>query len=500
MSTRRTLGLLLGVVLPAVGGCVAVAPVPWEPVNPWPTGPNASAAPNAVPATTAASPAGGFASEAVATTGPALPAASLLAPTATAAAPTLPPPEPALAVPADSPVPAAAPAAKGPDFKLRGRVEADAIAVNQSEKNKLLYGNFQNAVGFRRARIGVEGTVGPQTRWVAEWDFAGGDVSFKDLFIAVNHLPVVREVRVGHLAEPFSLEGQTRSVWFPFVERSPQFALDPARNWGVGVYSHTDDQRLVVQGGVFRSGTDNTGTDIGDGNDLAVTARVTGLPWYEGEGNSFRLLHVGGAVSQRYAKNDTVTFNQGPQSSLLQSGTDNGRVPFLPTIVIPATQNQLFNLQAALVLGPLSFQAEWTGTRVDQIGGGPVVFQGAYLLASYFLTGEHRDYNREFGTFWEPTVRCPFICTDGPGGIGRGPGAWELTARLAYVDFDSSKLQPGPDGLPVGNRLTTVTLGVNWYLYDNARIMFDYVHAVPVDPTFGSSTADTITVRSALFW
>jgi phosphate-selective porin len=75
-----------------------------------------------------------------------------------------------------------------------------------------------------------------------------------------------------------------------------------------------------------------------------------------------------------------------------------------------------------------------------------------------------------------------------------------LTTRLAYMDFDSKNLAPAANGLPVGNRLTTVTLGVNWYLNNNARLMFDYVHSVPVDPTFGSSTADTITIRSAIFW
>src|SRR5262249_2151671 len=152
------------------------------------------------------------------------------------------------------------------------------------------------------------------------------------------------------------------------------------RNWGVAVYSYTDNQRLFIQAGAFKSGTDNTGTDIGDGNDLAYTARVVGLPWYEESDDSFRLLHVGGAASQRYAKDNTVTFNQGPQSSLLQSGSDNPRTPYVPSVLIPANQYQLYNLQSALVLGPLSFQAEWTGTRVEQIGGGPVNLHGGYVF------------------------------------------------------------------------------------------------------------------------
>jgi phosphate-selective porin OprO and OprP len=501
-------GLALG-----AGGCAASPLVaehgvpPWEPPIPWTNTAAAPAKPErpvAIPKATADAGGSGFASEVEATVATVQPATLRApvpepAPVATPVPPpTIPPTEPVASPLLSAAV--AAPAPKDANIKLRGRIEADAIGVTQSEKSKLLYGNFENAVGFRRARIGAEGTVNDNTRWVGEFDFAGGLVNFKDMFIAVNHLPFNGEVRVGHIAEPFSLEGQTRSVWFPFTERSPQFSLDPARNWGVGVYTHTDDERWVFQVGGFKSGTsNNTGDDIGDGNDMAYDARVVWIPWYDDDGDRWRLLHIGGAISQRYAKNSTVTFNQGPQSNLLQSGTDNPVIPFLPKISIPATQNQLFNLQSALVLGPLSFQAEWSATRVDQIGGGPVNFQGAYVLASYFITGEHRNYNREFGTFWEPTVHSPFACMDGTGGI-RGTGAWELTARLAYINYDSPNLAPGPNGLPIGNKLSTVTVGVNWYLNDNARLMFDFVHAVPVDPTFGSTTADLFTVRTAIFW
>ncbi len=384
-------------------------------------------------------------------------------------------------------------------FKVRGRIEADEITGTQDRKDQLLYGNFGNVVGFRRARLGAEGDVGEQTRWVAEFDFAGGVVAFRDMYMAVNKLPWLREVRVGNMREPFSLEGYTSSRWFSFTERSPANALDPTRNWGVGFFSYSDDERIVVQAGAFRSGTNSTGTDVGDDNDMAFTGRLTGLPWYEENGDCVDLFHIGGAFSQRYAKNDVVTFQQGPQSSLLQTG-DNPLIPFVPNITVPANQSQLFNLQAALVLGPLSFQAEWEGTRIEQIGGGPVFLQGGYVFASYFITGEHREYDKQLGTFGETHVRSPFVCMEGEDNLARGPGAWELTARWAYLNFDSPNLALAPNGLKVGNSLTTLTLGVNWYLSNNARLMFNYVRAIPVDPNFGSSSADSFTIRTAIFW
>jgi phosphate-selective porin OprO/OprP len=263
-----------------------------------------------------------------------------------------------------------------PAIELRGRIQADAILVNQSEKNKEIIGNIQNATGFRRARLGAQGSVGEQVHWIAEFDFAGGEISFKNVFVGLSQLPLIKRVRVGHQVEPFSLEGYTSSNYFPFVERSPIDALDPDGNWGVLMLSYPDNQRATLMLGAFRSGTSNeSGNDIGDGNDMAYDVRVTGLPWYDLASEGRYLMHLGAAFSQRFPKNDVVMFNQGPQSSLL-NGSDNPGSPFIPTITIPASQYQLYNLDWALVLGALSFQAEWSAANVDQIGGGPVFLHG----------------------------------------------------------------------------------------------------------------------------
>jgi phosphate-selective porin OprO/OprP len=487
------------------GGCATPGVVPWEAPAPWKPNqtlsPQTAQPPVTPPAAPTPQPAATlqFASDVAnpaAATAPVSPEATK--PTAIAPAPVA---SPIAAQPVEGSGLESEPAKETsyPNIRLRGRIEPEMITVSQSQKSKELFGDFQNAVGFRRARLGAEGEASEMSRWVFEVDFAGGNVNLKDAFFAVNHLPLVREVRVGYIAEPFTLEGQTRSVWFPFTERSSSFVFDPTRRWGAAFYSYTDDQRLFVQGGAFKSGTTSDGNDVGDSNDMAYVARLVALPWFDDSNDSMHLLHVGGAISQVYPKDNKVTFNQGPQNNLLQSGSDNPRIDFVPTVSMTADQYQLFNLQAALVLGPLSFQAEWTGTHVDQTNGQPVNLGGWYVFGSYFLTGEHRAYNRQFGTFWEPTVRQPFLCKDGRSLAG-GPGAWEVAVRLAYLNFDSSNLPKLSTGLPSGTRQTTVTVGLNWYLNDNARIMFDWTHALVDYPPFGDSTADSINVRTAVFW
>jgi phosphate-selective porin OprO/OprP len=384
-----------------------------------------------------------------------------------------------------------------PDIKLRGRINTDAIFVGQSPQNQATLGSIPDATGFRRARLGAEGTVGPQVDWVAEFDFAGGAISFRDVYIGIDKLPLIRRIQYGHMLEPFSLEVLTSPNFFAFVECSPIAALDPNRNWGVLIMSYTENERATFQVGAFRSGTSNSsGDDFSGQNDMAYDVRATILPWYQDNGR--RLFTVGAAFSNRFPADNVVTINTGPQSNLLSVSEDPG-TPFIPKITVPANQQQLLNAEAALVLGSLSFQAEWSGTIIEQIGGGPVFLHGFYVYGSWFLTGENRSYLTKDGVFGNIHVRSPFLLLrEGPS-IIRGPGAWELTARFAYADFVSPNL-PLSKGLMQGAQEPELTVGVNWYLNDSTRLMFNYVFTVPVDPNAGPSTAQAFFLRAAIFW
>src|SRR5262249_14596669 len=231
-------------------------------------------------------------------------------------------------------------------------------------------------------------------------------------------------------------------------------------------------------------------------NDMAYDVRATILPWYQDNGR--RLFMLGAAFSERNPANNTVTINTGPQSNLLNV-SDNPGSPFIPQITVPANQQQLLNAEAALVLGALSFQAEWSATMIEQIGGGPVFLNGFYVFASWFLTGENRDYLTKDGKFGIVRVNSPFICLRDGQSIARGPGAWELMARFAYADFVSPNL-PLSNGSKQGAQEPELTVGVNWYLNDYTRIMFNYVFTVPVDPNTGPSTAQAFFIRTAIFW
>jgi phosphate-selective porin OprO/OprP len=380
---------------------------------------------------------------------------------------------------------------------LRGRIDADAIWGSQSPANLATYGELNDAIGLRRARIGVEGEFASDSRYISEIDLASGDVVVRDLFVGFGQIACSGELRVGHFREPFSLEGATSANTQSFMERSAINTLDPSRNWGVGYFRCNETEDVTLAFGVFHSGTDASDFQGGDGSDTAATARWTSLPYRDGD----QVVHLGFALSARVPDQDVVLINQQPTSPLLDLA-DSSTSPFVPTIRIPARFQQLVNVQWAWQDGPLTLQAEWYGTWIDQIGGEPVFLHGSYIETGYFLTGERRAYHVQHGNFGGIEVSRPvsryFSSERCPEDVGYG--AWELTARFAFLDFADADTRFDPQGHAVGVRLSQATLGVNWYLADRLRVMFNYVYAVPDEPNTGASAANIFATRLAMYW
>ncbi len=97
-------------------------------------------------------------------------------------------------------------------------------------------------------------------------------------------------------------------------------------------------------------------------------------------------------------------------------------------------------------------------------------------------------------------VASPFVCRRGTSWSVTGWGAWEIAARYSYANFDSPNIPLNSSGQVQASRETLLTFGLNWYLNEYFRFMFNYDHAIVVIPTFGSSDADGFNFRTAIFW
>ena len=348
-------------------------------------------------------------------------------------------------------------------LKFGGRIQADWATIHAADEIDNALGSDGTGTEIRRARIFFNGVLWEDLFFKFQLEFAntGSDtVNLKDMLIGLHNLGPVGTVAIGHMKEPFSLEQQTSSNYLTFMERSLANAFSPARNVGILAFNPVLDRRLLWQVGVFER-TNPSGFSFDDDKDWRVTGRLVAVPLYEDEGE--RVVHLGFSYSHRFQDRDLMQrFSQRPEAHLASFFADTGTT-------IPADNMDILVSELAVVWGPASIQGSYHHAFVDAYAGDDLDFWGAYAQVSFFLTGEHRNYLLGQGKFGRVAPRARFNLATGDW------GAWEVAARFAYLDLNDSTIR--------GGELWSITAGLGWYLYPNARVTFNYVHSSLRDRT-----------------
>jgi len=337
------------------------------------------------------------------------------------------------------------------DFSLKigGRIYNDWGWMKEDSGVESSKGDLADGTEFRTARMYMSGSIYENIDYKIQFDFAKTENEFKDVYFGIRDFPF-GYLKMGHFREPFGLEEQTSSRFITFMERSLANAFVPGRNTGFMLSSTALNKRATWAAGIFRQ-TGAWGGESSEGG-YNLTGRVTALPWYEDEGT--QLLHVGAAYSLRNPK-DTVQYATEPEAHLAPD--------FVDTTALTANRAGVLGLECAWVDGPFSLQGEYMLADVDRSGSSSdPTFDGFYIQGSYFLTGEKRNYKTSSGTFDRVKPKENFR-------FGGGPGAWEAAVRYSSIDLDDSGVS--------GGELKDITVGLNWYLNPNTRIMWDYIRA-----------------------
>lgn len=344
-----------------------------------------------------------------------------------------------------------------PTMKIGGQIIVDSLWFSQSPANRAQVGDVQDALDFRRARLYANGEAYEIFNYAIGFDFAqgvatNGRPAFLDNYIGISKLPIVGNLRIGHFFEPFTLERSSSNRNATFMERSLADAFAPARNVGVMIFNENESQSLYWALGTFRADSDNFGDDAGDQEGQAVDGRIAYRPYYDEESGGRYYMHLGGAYSYRHASDGGLQYRSRPEAF----GNSDASNPATPYIVdtgnIAAQYAQLFGAEFLWVNGPLSVQSEYVLAPVNRTSGPDALFQGGYLNVSYFLTGEHRPYNRELAVMDR---------------VQTGWGAWEVAGRISYIDLTSQGIN--------GGRMQDGTFGLNWYLSPYHRFKFNYI-------------------------
>jgi phosphate-selective porin OprO and OprP len=391
-------------------------------------------------------------------------------------------------------------------FKVHigGRVQVDGIALNTDD---LVLGGAgdDDAVDFRRARLRIDGTMYHTMDWAAEFDFVngfdydptngaspvtpfGGDVGNvvapTDLWWTFREVPWAGNVRLGHQKEPIGLEHMASSRFLDFLERSylQDAFYGPFNNGfstGVTVFDYSASENVTWAVGGYKNLNNVFAYETGD-NEYALTSRATCVPW--SACGDRELIHLGLGASYRGLDQDAATAT-GNLRIRSRASLRNGPGPLNPVLAdtnfagrLFADSQMLLAPEVAVVAGPWFAAAEyvsgWTNsTTFTPTGGvatnaGQVYFQGSYAEVFYFLTGEHRVYDRHEGRFGRvaPLNNAIFL----PNGCGlSGLGAWQVGARYGFLDLRDAGID--------GGYITDLTVGVNWFLNPFSKLQFNYI-------------------------
>jgi phosphate-selective porin OprO/OprP len=390
----------------------------------------------------------------------------------------------------------------------------DGPAIGTSGIDAAHARDLKNGDLFRRARIGLDGTVYGDWDYRFLFDFGGSGVENSgqvyETWIQYSGLKPFR-FRVGAFSPSIGLDDQGSTNGMPFIERA--VSSDIARGFAAGdtrtaaqVYGYGD--RWYASGAVTGRtiGVVNTGTVTGTaqtfGDQLGFVGRLAGTPF---RGKDW-LVHVGVHGSYVEHPADTVGPNTSgvtPNGVVAFSNTPELRVDgtkLINTGNIPAKNADTVGAELAVQKGPFVAQAEYEDFGVRRSDGqADPNFSGYYIYGTWMITGESRRYNAATAAFDAPNVAHPFSLSGG------GLGAWELGFRYSdmNLNFDQGKAgAPAPTSAnPIirGGEERNFTAGLNWYLNPVVRFMFDYQH-VQIDRLSPGTTANNGALLTASGW
>lgn len=329
-------------------------------------------------------------------------------------------------------------------LKLRagGRLHTDAFVFDDDVTP------MDDAVQLRRLRLFLSGALFQGEDWKdlrfkVDGELAPRRRGWRNLYAAYRGIEKV-EVRLGHFVAPQLFEDLMSSNDIVFMERSLAAALAPRFRSGgtVGIWRRSWSVRV----GGFGDALNGDAFDATRADGPSVNARFTAAPLRR-EG---QLLHLGASVGWRDVDgSQSYRVRSRPESAGARRLVDTGNL-------FGVDQDLTLGLELAGVWGPVALQGEYLHKRVEIRNAADPTFHGGYVQLSWFPTGESRRYSSRRAVF--RGVRPE-----------RAWGAVELAARYSALDLTDAGIRGGDE--------QNVSVGINWYLMRNFRLMFNYIHA-----------------------
>jgi phosphate-selective porin OprO/OprP len=390
-------------------------------------------------------------------------------------------------------------------FHLGGRLQLDYVFNDFNENISYSRGGlgpYPDGVNIRRARLTAEGTFYETTNFCIEFDFVNSfdtrngttakapnypittDVNTPaptDLWIEFAKIPLIGNIRVGNQKPGISMEHWESSRFLEFMERSLAFDafIEEGNNGfspGITNWNTIGEEELAWYNiGVFKTSRNIFGYNVGD-NNWRLAGRGTWVPYWADDGKY--LVHLGVGAYYNSLDQGVARFRARPNE---RSGP-SVFLPFLAVAQVNADKEAVFAPEFAINMNRLCIQGEYmsaylygvrniiatpTQSNVKLPPNRSYWAQGGYIEALYFLTGEHREYNKKTASFGRVVpLRNAFYVRGEDGGNIFSRGAWQVGVRYNYLDLNNNGIN--------GGQVNTVTYGLNWFLNPNAKIQWNY--------------------------
>jgi phosphate-selective porin OprO and OprP len=341
--------------------------------------------------------------------------------------------------------------------------------------------NLDNGVNARRARIGILGTFMGDWNYALVYDFGGSS----DGLPGVSGAPTtgIENAYLSYTGlKPFAIEGGYMDV---------PYTLDEATSSNDIMFMERASSQVVATGiaaGDGRSGFGVRGNDDRFWGGAYVTGAAAGTTHAFTPSAGAEQMGGVGRVAYQVVQDKNYSIHLGADAEFLITPTgaktltlsDRPELRIDPTSILSTggmanvANAQVYSGEAAAGYGSLYVQGEYFWYDVDRNLGLPSTrFSGWYAEGSWTITGESRKYNPAAGAYGG-------IVPDRPFSLAKGdPGAWEIAARYSHINLNDLFTVGVPVALTngvAGGEQNIYTVGLNWYLNRNVRIMVNYMH------------------------
>jgi phosphate-selective porin OprO/OprP len=330
-------------------------------------------------------------------------------------------------------------------YQLDARIYIDFATYDEDETIIDLHAGSE----IRRMRLAFKTVLWKD--WLAEFDvdFAENSVGIKDAWVGYQGIKNTL-IRVGNYRSPFCLEELTSSRYGSFIERSLADAFAPGRLIGLGISEWGNFWQ--ISGGVFNeeAGSIDALEGVNSDESTSFIGRISAAPL----NCNNNVLHLGAAYAYRSTNAFSTSFRYRSYDE-----TKISKIRLLDTGKIKDSDFAgLLGLEAAAQFGPLHIQGEYIKVDVFRLadsGKPDASFNGGYVFASFFLTGDNMPYDVASGEFGRVMPQKEF-------------GAIELVARYSWINLNDETASI------MGGKGKDLAFGVTWYFNANIKMLVNY--------------------------